>query len=219
MFTFTIPKLRPVVMDSEGQELIQRCLSAPDEEDEDGHDADNGAEQMDGGDDADSDDGKDGDDIFDAGDDDDGVDVTPSIDCRSPSKGSLAVIRPVPRWHSSCPSMTASGKMSKRSTSGTSGGGAACRRSRAATISNATVRQQKRQVNFFEQAVTGLNVPSRPATPSNGARNRKCRRTAVEGMPAPADLSASPMATAASTSAVTTKASAAASVMSSPAPA
>ncbi|PWN20295.1 SRF-TF-domain-containing protein, partial [Microstroma glucosiphilum] len=31
VFTFTTPKLRPVVMETEGRELIQRCLSAPDD--------------------------------------------------------------------------------------------------------------------------------------------------------------------------------------------
>lgn len=205
VFTFTTPKLRPVVMETEGRELIQRCLSAPDDEDDEaGDEEDGGMQGMEGGEDDDDDEAGDGSDV-----DDDEDEIVRSSGSRSPSKAPVAIIRPGP-------TMTANGGTPKRSGGGTGDGGAAGRRSRAATISNATVRQHMNQVGSPEQAVTGLSVPNTPATPSTAARSRKRRRTAADGMGAPAALSAALAGPSMPASAVTTSSSASGSLFASP---
>lgn len=162
VFTFSTPKLRPVVMETDGRELIQRCLSAPDEDVE----GDEGEETAMGGED---DEGGDDDDDEERSDVEDDEEESRSMISRSPSKGPITVMRPGP-----------GGATPKRSGSnGHADGGAAGRRSRAATMSNATVRQHMNSVGSPEQAVPGINVPVTPATP-NSARNRKRRRTAAE---------------------------------------
>ncbi|CAO1616871.1 unnamed protein product [Parajaminaea phylloscopi] len=213
VFTFTTPKLRPVVMETEGRELIQKCLSAPDDDAGDEDDDYAGEEPtgtgMDGTEGFDDDDDE-ADDGSDGGDEPDFEERVRSSKSRSPSKAPVAILRPGP-------TMTASGVTPKRSGGGTGDGGAAGRRSRAATISNATVRQQLNQVNSPEQAVTGLSVPSTPATPSTASRSRKRRRTAAEGVTAPAALSAALTGAAVPANAVTTNSSATGSVLPPPA--